>query len=67
MDVEHLSQELRHLDRQTCVEKIGQHMNYGLYRVEGKQDCPRDALNICRLLGMDNSILQTVEKNYGTP
>ena len=67
MDVERLSQEIHHLDRQTCVENISRHMNYGLYRVEGKQDCPRDALNICRLLGMDSRILQAVEKNYGTP
>ena len=42
-------------------------MNYGLYRVEGKQDCPRDALNICRLLGMDSMILQAVEENYCSP
>ena len=46
------------------VELISQHMNYGLYRVEGKQDCPRDALNICRLLGMKPEILEMVEKNY---
>jgi hypothetical protein len=32
--------------------------------VEGKQDCPRDALNICRLLGMKPEILEMVEKNY---
>ena len=39
-------------------------MNYGLYRVEGRQDCPRDALNICRLLGMKEEIMDIVEKNY---
>ena len=47
------------------VELIARHMNYGLYRVEGRQDCPRDALNICRLLGMRPEILKMVEENYG--
>ena len=28
------------------VAVIARHMNYGLYRVEGASDCPRDALNI---------------------
>ena len=49
------------------MELIGRHMNYGLYRVLENQDCPRDALNICRLLGMDRDIMETVEKYYGNP
>ena len=64
LDVDQLQREISHLDGDTGVQRISQHMNYGLYRVEGKQDCPRDALNICRLLGMDQEILQMVEKNY---
>ena len=66
LDVQSLAQELCHLDRHACVAQISKHMNYGLYRVEGKQNCPRDALNICRLLGMDSQILQAVEKNYSS-
>ena len=34
------------------VAVIARHMNYGLYRVEGRSDCPRDALNICRMLSL---------------
>ena len=64
LDVAQLQKEICHLDGDAGVQRISQHMNYGLYRVEGKQDCPRDALNICRLLGMDREILQMVEKNY---
>ncbi len=46
------------------VTVIARHMNYGLYRVEGKSDCPRDALNICRMLSLKPEILQMVEESY---
>ena len=39
------------------IQVIARHMNYGLYRVEGKSDCPRDALNICRMLSLKPEIL----------
>ena len=43
---------------------IARHMNYGLYRVVGKSDCPRDALNICRMLSLKPEILRLIEENY---
>ena len=43
---------------------IARHMNYGLYRVEGKSDCPRDALNICRMLSLKPEILEKIEQAY---
>ena len=46
------------------VSVIARHMNYGLYRVEGKADCPKDALNICRMLSLKPEILETVEQAY---
>ena len=64
LNVEQLQKEIAARGGEVGVELIGQHMNYGLYRVEGKQDCPRDALNICRLLGMEPKILEMVEKNF---
>ena len=64
LDVDKLQEEIAARGGDVGVELISQHMNYGLYRVEGKQDCPRDALNICRLLGMNREILEMVEKNY---
>ena len=67
LDVEKLQQEIAHLSGDVGVSLIGQHMNYGLYRVEGKQDCPRDALNICRLLGMDSEIVEIIEKIVDKP
>lgn len=67
LDPDKLRRELSMLDADAGVRRISQYMNYGLYRVEGEQDCPKDALNICRLLGMDCRILRMVEKNYGAP
>ena len=46
------------------IRVIARHMNYGLYRVEGRSDCPRDALNICRMLSLKPEILQLIEENY---
>ncbi len=46
------------------IQVIARHMNYGLYRVEGRSDCPRDALNICRMLSLKEEILQEIERAY---
>lgn len=46
------------------VAVIARHMDYGLYRVEGKADCPKDALNICRMLSLDPAILARIERVY---
>ena len=46
------------------IRVIARHMNYGLYRVEGKSDCPRDALNICHMLSLKPEILHLIEENY---
>lgn len=46
------------------VAVIARHMNYGLYRVEGASDCPRDALNICRMLSLKPEILEKIQQAY---
>ena len=46
------------------VAVIARHMNYGLYRVEGKADCPKDALHICRMLSLKPEILERIEREY---
>ena len=46
------------------IQVIARHMNYGLYRVEGRSDCPRDALNICRMLSLKQEILSEIEQSY---
>lgn len=42
---------------------IGQAMDYGLTLVEPGTKCPRDAVAICRLLGLREEILSEAEKN----
>lgn len=46
------------------VAVIARHMNYGLYRVEGKADCPKDALHICRMLSLKPEILERIKESY---
>lgn len=64
LNVEELRAELASAGEDDRVSLISRHMNYGLYRVEGKQNCPRDALNICRLLGLDKEIMLKIEQSY---
>ena len=62
VDWKALGLELSRLDGQAGAKQIEKHMNYGLYPVERARACPRDALNICRLLGMPAEILREAEK-----
>lgn len=62
---EGLTARLCGLDGEGSLKLLQQYMNYGLYPVCDARDCPRDALWICRLLGLDEKILSLVEKNYG--
>ena len=48
------------------VAAIARHMNYGLYRVQGHADCPKDALNICRMLSLKPEILASVEASHAS-
>ena len=48
------------------VAAIARHMDYGLYRVEGKADCPKDALNICRMLSLKPEILAAIESSHAS-
>ncbi|HWR19938.1 MAG TPA: hypothetical protein VN608_09975 [Clostridia bacterium] len=46
------------------VEVVARHMNYGLYRAKRDNPCPRDALNVCRLLGLDEGVMAEIENMY---
>ena len=39
------------------LRRIENAMDYGLIPVEPGTECPRDALRVCRMLGMDREIL----------
>ena len=46
-------------DRMSII--VAEHMDYGFTRVDKDADYPRDAMLICRLLGMDEEILSEIE------
>ncbi len=48
------------------VGLIGRHMNFGLYRVGAAVHMPRDAINICKLLGLCSDITAKIEKRLLT-
>jgi len=64
VDPEKLRLEIAAATARSGVDIIAKHMNYGIYRVYGKSDCPKDALNICRMLSLDEKILTIIENNY---
>jgi hypothetical protein len=49
-------------DRLRAIEST---MDYGLIPVEPGTECPRDALRICRLLGLERGILDAIEAESG--
>ena len=45
-------------------EIIARHMDYGLYPCRPEDACPREALDICRLLGMPEDVMERIERFY---
>ncbi len=64
IDFDMLKKKIQHTEKYRGADTIAEHMNYGLYKVEGKQDCPKDALNICKLLDLEPEIVQLAENYY---
>ncbi len=50
-------------DAKSGLRLIEDAMDYGLIPVEREAECPRDALRICRILGMDREILAEIAEN----
>ena len=64
IDFNLLKKKIEQNHKEKGADTIAEHMNYGLYKVEGKQNCPKDALNICRLLDLDPEIVKLAENYY---
>ena len=47
------------------VDLISAHMDYRLLPVQGSLKSPRDALNICKLLGTPQEVVDAIEEEYG--
>ncbi len=61
MDTDQVKHEIAAAGTKKGVSVIASHMNYGLYRVEQLSDCPKDAFRICRLLGLQDEIMNLIE------
>lgn len=52
------------LNKRHSVEIIQEHMEYRLEKVLGESNVPKDALNICILLGLDDDVINIARKYY---
>ncbi len=63
MDIGKIQQEIDTLGEGRGLELIGKCMNYGIYLVTEPQNCPKDALNVCRLLGLQENVMDLIEES----
>ena len=61
-DMTKLGQELQHANRRERIEVISRHMDYRLYAVSSGQEIPKDALNIAKMLGIYDEIIDEAKK-----
>ncbi|MCL2565309.1 MAG: hypothetical protein FWE24_05795 [Defluviitaleaceae bacterium] len=65
LDFENLAKEIENsTSTSKGIDLIAAHMDYRLIPVSGKNEPPRDALNICRLLGTPHQIMNAIEEGY---
>ncbi len=56
---------LKHgLSTETGIEAIKRHMDYTLKVAAGEDETPHDALNICRLIGLPDELIERIEGRY---
>lgn len=57
-----LENEIGGLGEQRGIKVIGKYMDYGIFRVEDQIDCPRDAIHVCQLLGLQSEIMDLIKE-----
>lgn len=62
VDFEKLSREIRYASRRERIGIIGKYMDYRLFETEEEKQVPKDALNIARMLGIRDEIIQQARK-----
>ena len=63
MDMDKIKQQIALEKDQNRVSFISKYMNYGIYKVTQVQDCPKDALNVCKLLGLQEEVVSYMERD----
>ncbi len=61
-DMAKLEKELHHANRRERIEVISKYMDYRLYAVSSGQEIPKDALNIAKMLGIYDEIIEVAQK-----
>ncbi len=61
-DMAKLGRELIHATRRERIEVISRYMDYRLYSVGSDQEIPKDALNIAKMLGIYDEIINDAKK-----
>jgi len=60
INYEILKDELK--EKEYGIEVVSKYMDYRLKRVESREQVPRDAINIARLMGLDETIIKDAER-----
>lgn len=60
-DMKSLRQEIEAAGKDHGIDIISRYMDYGIYRVTGKEDCPRDAIHVCQLLGLQSEVMDLLD------
>lgn len=63
VDLHQLEAEIHSAETKKGIDIIAKHMNYGIYQVHGKEECPRDAIHICGLLGLEPELMTLIEED----
>ena len=61
-DFRRLVGEINRANRRERIEIIGKYMDYRLFEVENETEIPKDALNIARMLGLREEIIEQAKK-----
>ena len=61
-DFQKLEKELRYANRRVRIEIIQKYMDYRLYLADNDEEIPKDALNIAKMLGIYDEIIENAKK-----
>lgn len=64
MDADQVKREIAAVGEDRAISVIASHMNYGLYEMRDMSACPREALAVCRLLGLQEEILNMITETF---
>jgi hypothetical protein len=62
VDFNRLNSEIQYAKRSERINIISKYMDYRLCRVEKQGEVPKDALNIAKMLGVSNEIIEGAKK-----